>query len=551
MSQIPVHFNKPQIRSMIVNAPEEWGVMARGTGKTKGIIAPKSAQYLDMMPRCVGVFVAATFQQLLTRTLPPVVAGWERMGYKHGVHFLIGQKPSPKWRDMWNWQGPYHMPFNYEYFISWWNGAGVQMISQDRAGSSNGVSIDWIMGDEAKLLNEQRLKEELFPANRGIYRELAGNPHHHGKTFTTDMPVGTAGRWILKKEDEMDRKRLAAIITIQSKIYELQFPTPRQGRPSTVTAPRQIAEYQKVLDLLRRGFVYYHEATALDNIDALGIDYIKEEMRSLSRFEFSTSILNQKPYKVEDGFYPFLDEEKHGYFSYDYHLIEKIGYNFEKLQELNDCRKDGDLIKGEPLHIAFDFNRRIWPVVTGQPVKHGAGSMELRTLSGLHVLYPQTLDDVLELWSDYYKAHDCDVVYFWYDHTALGETRKPVRDDIVEGLRKRGWTVVEMYIGQQPLQDTRYRLGQDLLSENGKVNWQVRFNRDNCKYLLLSMFQTKAEEKLKGYGKNKNPERDPKFPAEEAPHFGDAFDTLWYGLVYSGLQYDHAKTDFLDFEIRG
>jgi hypothetical protein len=108
MQQIPLHFNIPQIRSMIVNAPEEWGVMARGTGKTKGIIAPKSAQYLDMMPRCVGVFVAATFQQLLTRTLPPVVAGWERMGYRHGVHFLIGSKPSAKWKETWNWQGPYH-----------------------------------------------------------------------------------------------------------------------------------------------------------------------------------------------------------------------------------------------------------------------------------------------------------------------------------------------------------------------------------------------------------------------------------------------------------
>ena len=75
MQQVPVHFNKPQIRSMIVDAPEEWGVMARGTGKTKGILAPKSARYITMMPRCTNVFVAATYQQLLTRTLPPIIAG--------------------------------------------------------------------------------------------------------------------------------------------------------------------------------------------------------------------------------------------------------------------------------------------------------------------------------------------------------------------------------------------------------------------------------------------------------------------------------------------
>ena len=551
MQQIPVHFNIPQIRSMVINAPEEWGVMARGTGKTKGIIAPKSAQYLDMMPRCVGVFVAATFQQLLTRTLPPVVAGWERLGYVHGVHFLIGHKPQQKWKEMWNWLGPYHLPFNYEYFISWWNGAGVQLISQDRAGSSNGVSIDWIMGDEAKLLHEKRLKEELFPANRGIYRELATNPHHHGKTFTTDMPVGTAGRWILKKEEEMDRNRLAAIVGMKMKIHEL-FERASRTRNKGLLAllHNRMAEYEKVLNVFRKNFVYYHEATALDNIHALGIDYIKEEMRSLSKFEFSTSIMNIRPYKIEDGFYPSLDEERHGYFAYDYHVLDKAGYNFDMISQFNDCRKDADLVRKLPLHIALDYNRRIWPIVTSQAVQQSDGRTELRSLSAIHVLYPDTLDKALDAWSSYYKPHDNETVYFWYDHTALTETRSTIKDDIVEGLFKRGWNVVEMYVGKTVEHDRRYMLADDLLREDGKLNWYATFNRDNCKYLLLSMYQTMSEERHKGFGKNKKPERDLKFPAEEAPHFGDAWDTLMYGLVYSGLQYGEYKREFLDFEVR-
>jgi hypothetical protein len=136
------------------------------------------------------------------------------------------------------------LPFNYDYFISWYNGAGIQMISQDRAGSSNGVSIDWIMGDEAKLLHEKRLKEELFPANRGIYRELANNPHHHGKTFTTDMPVGTAGRWILQKDEDMDRKRLSAIITLQTKILSCkQLPCQPKSKVKLSGYHRQISAH--------------------------------------------------------------------------------------------------------------------------------------------------------------------------------------------------------------------------------------------------------------------------------------------------------------------
>lgn len=551
MQQVPVHFNKPQIRSMIVDAPEEWGVMARGTGKTKGIIAPKSTRYVTMMPRCTGVFVAATFQQLLTRTLPPVIAGWERLGYKNGVHFLVGQKPTETWKRTWNWQGPYHMPFNFEYFISWFNGAGIQMISQDRAGSSNGTSIDWIMGDEAKLLSESRLKEELFPANRGIHRELVNNPHHHGKTFTTDVPIGTAGRWIFEKENEMNRETLAAIITLQIKVYDL-----KQKLKTTTSANQQaslhhsIAHAEKLMNVFRRGFVYYHEASILDNIDAVGIEYVKEEMRSLSKFLFLTSMLNKRPYKVEDGFYPALNEDYHGYFAYDYHQHENIGYNFALLSQLDDSRKDADVNHNEPLHMAWDFNRRIWPVVTGQPVIDASGTPTLRTLSAIHVLAPKGIEDALDKWANYYLHHKRKVVCFWYDHTALGETRKPIRDDIVEGLRKRGWVVIECYIGQTVGHETRYTLAHNLLSENGKTPWQVRFNRDNCKFLLLSMYQTQAEERHKGYGKHKQPERDKKFPAEEAPHFGDAWDTLMYGICYSDIQYADSLKDFFGFQVR-
>lgn len=542
--KIQIHLNKPQLRSGLIFAPEEFAVLARGTGKTKGIIAPKSAQYLDMMPRCVGVFVGATFQQILTRTLPPVVAGWERMGYKHGVHFLIGQKPPARWKEMWNWQGPYHLPFNYEYFLSWWNGAGIQLISQDRAGSSNGVSIDFIMGDEAKLLNEQRLKEELFPANRGIYRDLVGNPHHHGKTFTTDMPVGTAGRWILNKREEMDPVRLRGIVSLLIRQYEInQLLAQTRNQTLLKKYGLQLAEIDKALNVLRKNFIYYHEASALDNLDALGIDYIKEELRSLSRFEFLTSILNRRPYKLEDGFYPTLDEEKHGYFAYDYHHFSEAGYNFELLSQFDDCRKDNDLVKGSALHIAMDFNRRIWPLLVGQPHKIQTNLSELRVLKGFHSLYPDSLPQVLDQFVNYYRYHKRKVVYFWYDHTALGETRESIRNDVVSGLQERGWVVIERYIGKAADHVIKYKNMYNMLAENDTYPWKVRINRDNCKYLFLSMYQAQAVETDKGFKKNKQTERDPKFPAEESTHYSDGFDTLVYGVCQSGLEYEEEANE--------
>jgi hypothetical protein len=39
--------------------------------------------------------------------------------------------------------------FEYKYFMSWWNGGGAHIVSQDRLDSSNGITVDWIIGDEA------------------------------------------------------------------------------------------------------------------------------------------------------------------------------------------------------------------------------------------------------------------------------------------------------------------------------------------------------------------------------------------------------------------
>lgn len=542
MLEKKVYLNKPQLRSHTIFSPEEWAVMARGTGKSQGILAPKSARYLDMMPRCIGVFVGATFQQILTRTLPPIVAGWERMGYIEGIHYVKCQKPSKEFIRRWRWQGPYLKPSDFDYTISWWNGASIQLISQDRSGSSNGMSIDWIMGDEAKLLNRQRLEEELFPANRGTYIELAGNPHHHGKTFTTDMPVGTAGRWILEKEKQMNMDQYRALVTCLVNVQQLNKLLMCSPASQAQPIASKIVEWERLSNELRKGFVYFHKASAIDNIDLLGTYYLKDQYRLLGDFNFKTSILNQEPKKVEDGFYPSLDEEIHGYFSYDYHHFSHAGYDAKLLENFNDCRKDADLDMDSPLHIAIDYNRRIWPIVTAQVHHLGNSKKELRTLSGVHSLYPDSMEQAVDKWSNYYRYMKNRTVYFWFDHTIL-DVRHRLLEDIIEALQKRGWVVHKCYIGKTDGHTTRYTAIQTVMQENGGSDWIVRFNRDNCKDLLLSMYQAPSIESERGFKKNKKSERDSNFPANEATHYSDAWDTLFVGLVYSKVDYESMVSD--------
>ena len=311
-----MHMNKPQLRSKAIDAPTEIAVMGRGTGKTVGILARKTSEkYFGTMPRSTGVILGATYTQLTSRTLPELIKGLQMFGYQMDHHFVWGRPPE-KWKKKWKWKGPYAPPIDYKYVLSWWNGAIAKLVSQERPGSSNGISIDWIIGDELKYINEQKLNTELLPANRGIIPEFADNPYHHGMTFTTDMPVGTSGRWIFEMEKKMDREKVNQIWELQVCKFQLNHLLKKETRKLfRDELIKQINVLDDEMNDLRRGLLYYHEASTLDNIHALGMDYIKQQLRDTSPFQFDTQILNLRPLRLEDGFYPDFDEEMHGYFA--------------------------------------------------------------------------------------------------------------------------------------------------------------------------------------------------------------------------------------------
>jgi hypothetical protein len=529
----PIHFNLPQIRSISVAAPTEYLVAGRGLGKSEGVLAFKTAyKYFGTMERSAGVAVGATYNQLLTRTLPALVAGWEKMGYIMGVHFIIGRKPSEKWIKQWNWKGPYRPPLDYKYFISWFNGAGAHLVSQDRQGSSNGITIDWIFGDEVKLLNEEKLKTELFPANRGIIPAFVGNPYHHGMTFTTDMPVGTAGRWILDMKDKMDVDKVNQILSINSAIYKLQQLYPKGNKPIKNDIDYQIQVFKDECNDLRHGLLYYHEASTLENIHALGVDYIKQQLRDTTQFQFDTQILNIRPLKMEDGFYPDFDEEYHGYFAVNNSYLERINYDFSAISSIN-CLRDSDLDMNQPIHISIDYNRRIHPMVVAQVT-----DKRINIINGLHAMYPAKLKELLTMFINYYKPHKKKLVYYWYDHTAVGDDNETKKCDVViSRLREAGWVVKQMYTGHAPSHEGKYRMWGDLLSENGYYSKVLRVNRENADKYILSVCLTQTEARKDGFGKNKKSEHDPNFPADESTHYGDAGDMLVFGILESGLAF--------------
>ena len=136
---------------------------------------------------------------------------WEAWGYKRDVHWCIGRKP-PK---ALNWPKPLIEPHNWEHIISFYNGAIAQIVSQDRKGTSNSKSFDFLCIDEAKFVKYDRLKDETFLANRGQLREFGDQPLHHGMIVTSDMPITKEGSWFLNFEEKMDRELITNIFDAQ------------------------------------------------------------------------------------------------------------------------------------------------------------------------------------------------------------------------------------------------------------------------------------------------------------------------------------------------
>lgn len=541
MQKLPykhLHLNRPQIKSLLVQAHEEYDVLGRGTGKTEGIIAPRSAHDFHSMPRSSGVFLGSTYQQLLTRTLPPLFAGWERMGYKKDIHYFIGKKPPKSWK----WEMPYVCPISSDYYVHWYTGAGAHLVSQDRPGSANGMSIDWIKGDEAKLLNKERLDADLIPTNRGNRQYFGHLPEHHSLLFCTDMPTSTSGKWILDKREDMDQEQINLIIAIRIHIIKLEEESRSANKTNQKRLIKEINKFNEELRQLRFNSVLYQEASTFENIDVVGLDYIKQMKRTLSPIEFRAAILGERITKVDGGFYAWLDiENKHGYDSYDYTYIDGLQLDFNALSKI-DCRQDGDVNRVQPLDIALDYGSSINCIVTGQ--EHGD---EFRFLSSMHILKPEIIPKLVHNWCDYYEYHRNKEVNYYYDHTAKGTDGMRTtgyHEEVERILISRGWKVNMIDIGQAPGHHGKYLLWAIAGSEEDSRIKKVRFNKTNCKYLIISMDQAQVKEGKNGFEKQKKDEQNKKIAQEETTHHSDAADTLYFGKYASSLK---KEPDFIDY----
>ena len=518
-----IYFNEPQRLTQLIGANTTVIVAGRRTGKTDSIASPFVLRNMQRMPGSTGGIVVPTFKHGLTNTLPGLFAAWKRWGFIQGVHYVVGRKP-PK-----SFARAIIEPSDYEHVISFYNGSVAIIISQDRPGSSNSLTLSWLLVDEAKFIDYERLKDETLPANGGIKSYFGKHSFNHSIMILSDMPQTQKGSWFLHYKDKMDEE---LIETIKATIYEIWKTKERirSMKREGKEVPKYLKRYLRTLDTnlnkMRSVAVYYKEYSSIENLQLLGENYIKQMKRDLTPKTFQTSILCQRIGISKDGFYSSM-REGHKYNASDFEYLDSLGYDFAP--EAMDCRADKDVNPLAPICIGMDYNANINWIVAGQPE-----GRRLNIIKSFYVKFERKIPALIEDFCNYYAHHQNKTVVFYYDTTALGANYAVNDQDfhwvVCHEFEKRGWQVEDVYIGNPMRHDEKYLLINQGFA--GKQRLMPFFNRQNNDDLILAVQSAGVVRGRNGFHKDKGGEKVQETEENLLQHRTDgtdAFDTLYIG----------------------
>ena len=526
-----------QRQCMAIGAHDEVILAARGTGKSEGIDARFILRNVWEMPGSLGALISPSYAKAWSNTLPAICKALSEWGYVQNIHYVVGHKApaSMGYRDPVRpltgegWANAFHF----------WNGTVMVILSFSQSMSANSMSIDWIIGPEAKFLNYDKIKTEVNPANRGNVQYFGHCPHHHSTCYSSDMPTSGVGRWLLDKVNEMNNDHINLIRTLYKELMEYK------RKPLTEHVQKKISRLQKDLDLARRYqppvrpeagkqreyTLFYGEYDIFDNLEVVGEDYIWQMKRDSPALVWRTAFLNERIFKIANGFYSALDENVHFYTPSDNGRLSALGSDWNRLEK-SGCLGDGDLDFNAPLHIAFDANASICSAVAGQKDEG-----TLRVLKSFYVKTPSKLTDLVKRVADYYRPKLNKEIIVYYDHTFTWEnatSTESYADTIERTFIAEGYQVNMVYVGQAPKHDWKHLMIDRSLKGDPDFLW-IQFNLYNNEFLKIAMEQAGIRQGRNGFEKDKSVESTEDTadnPDEYKTHVTDAFDTLWYGMNF-------------------
>lgn len=465
-----VELTIPQLCCVLAPQKNKYIEMGRGGGKTT-IFGYHMRELVRQMPKASFALTGSTYSQILARTLPSAIEGLAMFNLHQDVDFVVGKSGKKLGYEM-----PYQPPNQWNNIIHFPNGSIFQLVSLDNANSGRGLNSYAELGDEAALLDPEKLFTNVKTTNRA-QKEIFKNCSLLGSEFyVSSTPINKKGKWFTDME-EVAKKNPMLYAFIKASALSNPYLNP--------------AWFKKMRD------------------------------QAISEILYNAEILNIRPAEIVDGFYGNLNPAKHYYTDYNNSYLETIGVVAR--QEHFNSNQDNDVRPNEPLIMSVDFG------VFNCCVVSQVQDDTYRVLKSFFVKSPKLLDDMfIEQVIPYYRPHQEKFVYLYGGHDGnnrLPNDNRTYFEQITEVLTKHGWTVYQMTKGAAPTHTDKYLLLNAMLKEHQMRLPKIRINEHNNPDLIIALERTEAKEALKGgIEKEKKDERNKLFPQQHAPHLTDAFD---------------------------
>ena len=500
--EVRKYYNDAQMIFALVNPRKAILRWQRGGGKTEGPYSFRMANVAIKMPRSNNAISVPSYLKFLKDLLPGLRRGLAFHGLHENKHWVIGRPPLK------GWENPFYKPDNYDYVLSFKNGAVYSLFSQDSKTKNQGVSIISHIGDEAKLLNHERIKEDILSAMRGGANLWSHLPEYRSELYTTDGYRREKDySWAFTMEKRADKEAIEDMIAL-------------------ALVPEPTAMVRDMLDWARKNVFFYHKADPYVNIDALGFDYFKDAYENKSALEFLVSNMNYDMTRIEDSFYMFLDETRHGRFAASHSYYQNLEYNADKLANAT-CQGDTDILYDIPLELSIDFGGKMdFVTVTQYDRKANVFSL-LKDFADKY-------EEVIIEFDRYYNhfKHKNGRVKLYYDvqgNKEISNSRMTYIQDIMAKLRALGWHVTDAQErAYNILHNTKFNIWKKVLYEGQDRDKRYpifRYNLVNAERTALSMGNAPTKKDTNNMTKkDKKSETKKSINPIAATHLSDAVD---------------------------
>lgn len=516
------HFNFKQRVVCIVNGfivVLEW---ARGTGKSTGPGAWRIIHCAKVMPRSSGTFSSPSFRKFTDHMWPAYRKAFQELyKLKEGRDFVFMTKPPE------HWPRPYMAPATFKYYVTFRNGSGFHITSQDHNQTENGLDTDWHLCDEAKLQDGDKIKQGAYKTLRGNRNHFGHRPEHRSRWILSDRMVragSNQNRWYADYEQQASSEE-----EIQEIIELYLIWKNCRNHKLKAAVERELFEKQK-------NCTYYSFAETLDNIHAVGEEYIMDEIKSGKPGEVLASIFNLE-IKTREGsrFYPLFNEVQHTYNATHNNRVEEFIWEngHDEYMKQQTCRFDSDLMKDKNLKVFIDFGGTYnWGVV-GQSQRN-----VIKMLKDFCVEKPKKVRELVREITEYYTPHNRKVIELYYGVDAKKEGYTDYKVDAVKMIEyfvDEGWIVIDKMEDQKGFISHKKKydfwgLAFDNSEDRDDRIPKVQFNSSNCQSLIHSVSKAMLKPGEKDFEKDKGDEKKLNVPQWQATHLSDAID--WLSVDY-------------------